>query len=1041
MITLICPDCGSPNPDLNPRCSRCGGSLPEVSSDTTMPAHHEQVVGSELASQSAMLAARRYRRLTEIARGGSGRIVAARDLVFERSVAIKEPLEPLRDGARLRAEAEILASLQHPSIVPVYDTGVWSDGAPFFAMKLVEGRSLRDAIRDAGTLERRLALIPQLVAVTDAIAYAHVQGVLHRDVKPGNVLIGKFGETVVIDWGLAKRLGALDTTSCAATPDGPGRPRAAIETATGAVLGTPAYMAPEQARGDQVDARADVYALGAMLYHLLAGDPPYHDAAGEAVISAIGAAGPTRIEELQPRAPADLIAIVNKAMARDAAGRYPTASELADDLRRFQTGRLVGARRYRWWTRGRRWLGRRRFGLVAAVATLAIATAALFGVGAIHPSAEVCTGARARLAGAWDLPRRLFATAAFAADRLPYAGATWTRVARRLDDYGDRWAAMHTEACRATRVDGSQSERVLELRMTCLERRRAELAALADQLEHADDAVVEHAIQAAAALAPIDACGDVPQLLARAATHAEPVVAWRRRISEVKALHDVGRWQEGRARAAALVGDADLHADSAVRAEAWGWLGRMQGELDDFSTAEPSLQTALRLAGAAGNDELAAHLVGDLTYVLGQDKGRYDQALIVADLGRSFVARAGDDALLQAELLIARGSVLGYLSRYDDGRAALVDALALLHKHAAADDLRIARATIELASNRSDAGAYAEAQQLYRDAVAMFERELGPDHPKTAQALNNLGILARAMHHYDEAMATYRRALDIEQRVFGADSVTVAHTLNNMAAVLDRTGRVDDAATYYERALAIYEARSGPEHAWTGSTLGNLGVVRREQGRLDEALDLHRRALAIKLKTNGPSSPQVANSHENIGHVLYDRGELAAAEAEYRQAIAITTKVQGVDHPDTLQFRTSLAETLLAESRTADARRELEYVVRTVEAKLGADSGDLVAPLGLLARCELDQGEVAPALATAQRAVTLAGSLARKGDLDPEQLAVVSFELARALWASGGDRRRAEQLAADAERALASPPARRDRARVVAWRRTHHPPA
>src|SRR5262249_19409501 len=153
------------------------------------------------------------------------------------------------------------------------------------------------------------------------------QGVIHRDLKPGNVLTGRFGETVVIDWGLAKRSG------------GPGRETAAgesatglcapgaVETATGAVLGTPAYMAPRQARGEPVDTRADVYAFGAMLYHVLTGSAPFHDSSGGDIVAAVGAAGPTPIAELQPRAPADLVAIANQAMARDPAARYPTAAE------------------------------------------------------------------------------------------------------------------------------------------------------------------------------------------------------------------------------------------------------------------------------------------------------------------------------------------------------------------------------------------------------------------------------------------------------------------------------------------------------------------------------------------------------------------------------------------------------------------------------------------------------------------------------------------------------------------------------------------
>jgi serine/threonine protein kinase len=178
-----------------------------VGTDDTLPADREGVAGSGVGAELALIAARRYEVLGELARGGGGRILRARDLAFDRVVAIKEPLDPVHGGERLRAEAAILAALQHPSIVPIYDHGTRHDGLPFFAMKLVDGRSLRDAIADAPRLEQRLALIPQMVALAEAVAYAHAQGIIHRDLKPANVLIGRFGETMVIDWGIAKTIG------------------------------------------------------------------------------------------------------------------------------------------------------------------------------------------------------------------------------------------------------------------------------------------------------------------------------------------------------------------------------------------------------------------------------------------------------------------------------------------------------------------------------------------------------------------------------------------------------------------------------------------------------------------------------------------------------------------------------------------------------------------------------------------------------------------------------------------------------------------
>ncbi len=291
----------------------------------------------EVESALPIVAPGRYRMEEEVGRGGIGRVVSAHDTTLERTVAIKELAEDSGE-ARRRFEREILitARLQHPSIVPIYDAGRWPDQAAFYAMKLVTGRPLSDAIDAATTLDARLGLLPNVLAVADAVAYAHGERVVHRDLKPHNVLVGDHGETVVIDWGIAKELGPRDGR------DAGGRPR----TVPGVILGTPAYMAPEQASGEAVDERADVYALGAMLYQVVSGVSPHVGRTLPELLARIGGGQIPSLAEREPRAPAELGAIVAKAMARVPDDRYPTARELADDLRRYTTDQLVGAHRY-----------------------------------------------------------------------------------------------------------------------------------------------------------------------------------------------------------------------------------------------------------------------------------------------------------------------------------------------------------------------------------------------------------------------------------------------------------------------------------------------------------------------------------------------------------------------------------------------------------------------------------------------------------------------------------------------------------------------
>jgi WD40 repeat protein len=311
----------------------------------------------------------------ELGRGGLGRVLYAHDPCLRRPVALKEVLR--RDPgtvARFVREARITARLQHPNIVPVYEAGRWPNGDPFYAMRLVSGRPLGEVVDAMPTIEERLSLIPSLVAVADAVAYAHSQRIVHRDLKPDNVLVGAFGETVVIDWGLAKDLAAEEAD--VATPGGEGGgPGKSALTVVGTRVGTPAYMAPEQARGEPVDERADVFALGALMYHVLVGEAPYRGPSVEDVLSQAARSEPVDVEAREPSVPRDLAPIVRKAMARLPADRYPTARELADDLRRFQTAELVSARRYTRSELFARWIRRHR--VAVAVALVSIATLAV----------------------------------------------------------------------------------------------------------------------------------------------------------------------------------------------------------------------------------------------------------------------------------------------------------------------------------------------------------------------------------------------------------------------------------------------------------------------------------------------------------------------------------------------------------------------------------------------------------------------------------------------------------------------------------------
>ena len=339
----------------------------------------------------------RYEVAEVMATGGFGLVRRAFDRRLGRHVAVKE----LRHGdpaaqRRFLLEATITARLQHPGIVPIHDIGRSPDGKLYYCMTLIDGPTLEQRLGEATSLRSRLALLPHVLAAADAVAHAHAQGVIHRDLKPANILVGEHGETVVIDWGLAKDL-ARPAPELHAENLRPMTEPDATLTDIGAILGTLRYMPPEQARGEAADRRSDVFALGAVLFHAIAGRPP-RDGLQRSEILARLARG-EREQPLPPsgEAPRELVALAEMAMAPRPGDRYPDAAAFADDLRRFLAGRLVDAHRYQLWELLAGWLRRHRaIVAVATIATLALLAASVIFLGRIRDERNQATAARQR---------------------------------------------------------------------------------------------------------------------------------------------------------------------------------------------------------------------------------------------------------------------------------------------------------------------------------------------------------------------------------------------------------------------------------------------------------------------------------------------------------------------------------------------------------------------------------------------------------------------------------------------------------------------
>jgi serine/threonine-protein kinase len=383
-----------------------GGTLAHVGSASARP--DDDAGADRTATYSVGTATsdgQRFRVLRPHARGGLGAVFVALDEELHREVALKQILDHHADDPasrqRFLVEAEITGGLEHPGIVPVYGLGTYGDGRPFYAMRFIRGDSLKEAIErfhtdpamktNAGrrSLELR-KLLRRFLDVCNAIGYAHSRGVLHRDIKPGNVIVGRHGETLVVDWGLAKAQGRADV---AESPDErplmPSSASGSAETLPGSALGTPAYMSPEQARGDleQLGPRSDVYSLGATLYCLLTGRPPAEDDDVGAVLRAVqrGEFPPPR--QVDPAIDRALEAVCLKAMAHKAEDRYSSCKALAEDIERWSADEPVSAYRDPVSDCLARW-GRRHRTAAASLAVLLLTAVAGLSVGTILISRE-----------------------------------------------------------------------------------------------------------------------------------------------------------------------------------------------------------------------------------------------------------------------------------------------------------------------------------------------------------------------------------------------------------------------------------------------------------------------------------------------------------------------------------------------------------------------------------------------------------------------------------------------------------------------------
>ena len=706
--------------------------------------------------------------------GGMGVVYAAYDPELDRKVAVKVLRPSADDGRnehlrmRLVREAQAMAKVTHPNVVTVHEVGTF-EGQVFIAMEFVDGTTLRQWLEQG---RRSWAEIREVfVAVGRGLAAAHAVGLVHRDFKPDNVMIAEATSTagrrvIVLDFGLATRRGAEAEPvepSAASTTSAASR-----MTETGAVLGTPAYMAAEQIDGARVDARADQFSFCVALFEAVYGRRPF---SGNNFAELADAVRSGRLDAPEHRGdvPAAVYRAVLRGLSPDPELRFAAMEPLLAELERTR------------WS-SRRWLA-------TGLAGLVVVGAAAFGVARMDDD-PACDAAAGLLARAWSPTMRERGRAAFVATDKPYAAEAWGTVERALDDHAQGWRSVHGEVCGGTPI--AEAERLA--RLLCLEWRAQELAALAELFGQADGDVVDRAVEASEDLTPPITCTSERAPRSAARTPDDPglrraLFDARARLAQAKGLGDAGKLDEALAIVALLRKGDIVDEHPPIVAEIGLREGRLRRRAGDLPGAEQSLVAASYAGLAEDADDIALAASTELVWLLGSDRNSFDGALPWMKLADALVHRI-DDPAAAVELLVATGAMFAAAGRNGEARAAFEEAVARTEGSDAASLDPYLRFAAFAVGHGEPARALETGESALRIAIARF----GEDHPATAAVHVALAELAWTLGRYDDAQRHGARALAIEEMARGSEHPATATPL----LVLARTAWAQD-----DRAAAV----------------------------------------------------------------------------------------------------------------------------------------------------------------------------------------------------------------------------------------------
>ncbi|MEM9458888.1 MAG: serine/threonine-protein kinase [Myxococcota bacterium] len=826
-----------------------------------------------------------YRVLRRLGGGGMGVVYLAEHVELERRVALKLHLGSVdsQELARLRREARVMARLSDPHVLTVHGVGT-HQGRMFIAMEYAEGGTL-SAWLEQGPHDWRQT-VGLLVQAGRGLAAAHHVGVVHRDFKPDNVLIGADGRARVADFGLARRSDDPARLTTGSVPAFDPAPDAHRFTVTGAVVGTPAYMSPEQFDGFEVGPASDQFAFCVVLYEALTGQRPFAAGSMVELADAVHSGRPLPVPE-EVRVPRRLWALVARGLRPIPGDRHGSMQGLVQQLERLLTARQ---RRLRWIGGG-----------------TALGAALLIGNGvAVMAAPRPCEGAELQLGAAWDADRREAVVSAWPDLDPSVRGA----ALGALDDWAVEWGAQRREICEATRVHERMSEMVFGLRMACLDRVAARVEGLTAALSEAgarrplDEAMVR------AELPKLARCEDVDDLERLSNRFADRSVfestAQERAQVEAEALltRASTRMRLGRDDMAVLAEQAEAigraHDLSVVRSRALHLLAEDRVTRGDPQGAQSLRTKALGLAALAGSDDAAADLaVSEAGAALAA--GQLDVAAVHLQYFENFASQVRDPAM--AEQLRQRAQVVeGTLLRERGEAQVAIERLLPIAEDGSADVTLRVTALMELGRAYKGRGRLEEALGAWESLDELLVGLRGPEHPDLASVLNNLALVRIALDQEPRALRDLERAEAIVVAALGPEHPILATLWTNQGWAQRRLGRLQSARVLQERSLALRRTLRGDDDPSLAYPLDELGALARESGEHDRALGLLEQALTLRRAALGADHPLVAETLTRMANVQLGRGDAAAAATLVDRALTIDGEDGAPDDVATMEL-------------------------------------------------------------------------------------------------------------------------------------------